>query len=565
MAEIPRIKREQNLSVAPSPTVSTEVPETKEYAQEAVGKALGAGVDYFHKQLEVASDDYVRRSYNDYRDEFNTGYNAGYEDEQALSKIEGLEQFNAARDRLTDRLNKKTEKLLSDPNINGFTREKLKLKLDDATSTFNFYMDTQQGQVKLKNRASQSKNELEHQSSDLMNFMQSYNPSGDNPLIDRQIQKMKDTYDTNLVGAGLASKVTTEDKDGNPVTKLEISELGQYQKDKDMSASIAAAITELGVNQPTKALIALETHKDNIPIKETRNRLAKSLKSTADLQESYTAALTSVKVLNDSPAAIKEKMQKYAKDGRPELAKAYYQHVVDISNKDETLEKNMSETAMNNLLRLVLALPTKPNSIEEARLQDPEVEKWWQQIRPMDQASFGDKYFKPPRATSVEALTEMDDFLVSGSSDSILFNRLLTPLNKKARENAILRFRGIRTDLKNVDNTKLDKDSTSNAYVSYMRQANRNSEDFYPDDDAAKKIEVESKLIEWIEKSGSTIPSIKSNEGLKQMEVFLENHTKDVKNIPTFSGGKKLRRSSTMTDAEAKAEADRIKYGRSKI
>lgn len=570
--EIPIIKREQNISATPSPTTSATIPEQKDYVQEATSKALGAGVDYFQKEAEVAADDHARKGYNQYRDEFNEGFNVGYEGKPGLRHTEGHDQFKLDRDQLVERLNKKTEKLLSEPGLSDYAKEKLKLKLDDATSTFQFYMDTQEGQVKIKEKTVQSKNEQENMGNDLTVLMDTFNPKRENALVHSTIQNMKATYDVSLYGRGLATKEYTTDKNGILQEKIVPSAIGAFEKKKDISEKIANSIIELGNKDPMAALAALKKYSDSKDILDTTEaRIEKALKSSATLHEGYGAAVESVQILNDSQDIVKEKMKKYHDQGKPEVAKAYYQSVADISNKNETIEKNNSEIAINNAYRAMMAAAAKegasmPQSVEEALL-DTSTKAWHDQIRPMDLKKFED-FVKPPRVTSIEALEEMETFLLSGSSDNLKFHRLSAPLNKKARESSIQRFYDIRTDLKTVAaGGKSNRKATPGAYIVEMGKLNKLSGDFYDQDDSEETIKVRKKLSTWITNSGVTIPDYDSPEGIDNMANFLEHHSKDdVRKYPAFLGGKLLKRGAgtTMTDAQQRAEADRIRRERAK-
>lgn len=576
MVDIPHIKREDNLSAVQSPTSSATVPAVDNQLQETVGKVLGAGLDYYHKQMDVAADDYARKGANDYQDEFNQGFHVGHGDLPGLKHVEGLDQFKQVRDGLVDRLNKKTAKLLSDPNISDYAREKLKLKLDDATSTFKFYMDGQEGQVKIKEKATQTKIEQDNHGSQLVGFMGSFIPGGKNALIDMQIEKMKYDYDKSLVSMGLADTALVTNKDGTQEYKVVPSSLGEFQKKKDVSEKIATAIESLSNENPMAALEALKKYGDpkkGDMLQPTVARIEKSLKSSATLQEAYGEANKSV-VMGDTPDMIQEKMQKYIDGGRADLAKSYFQSVTDMQNKRETQSKNNSEIATNNALAIALGQPTMPLSVEDARMietpdpNDPKktikpFDMWYKRVLPKEQAFF-DKYFRAPKTTSLQAAQDMDEFLASGSDDRIRFNRLLSPLSTRARQNSILRYAGIRTDLKDVDNSKIDKTATLNAYIMEMTRANKLDGDLYDTDDAEEMYAVRAKLEEWIRLSNATIPSVNSEEGIKNMQNFIEYHARDANKIPTFLGGKRLKAGST-TDAQDKAEAYRKKRERSKI
>ncbi len=68
MVDIPEIKREYSAAPDVQSPVSLNVPQVSNAAADQVSKSLGEGVDYFHKQVETASNDEATKAYNSLRD-----------------------------------------------------------------------------------------------------------------------------------------------------------------------------------------------------------------------------------------------------------------------------------------------------------------------------------------------------------------------------------------------------------------------------------------------------------------------------------------------------------------
>lgn len=429
--EIPRIQRQTQDTplLADRINIQPQLPENS--IGDAVGKVLDVGTKYYQQQMEASANDYAKDSYLQIRDKFNKGFNSGEGDKLGLRSVEGHEQFVQGRNDLTEALNKKKEELLSKDGLSDYAKRKAEEKIDEAMSTFSYYMDVQEGQVKVADRTKKTALTVQAKTEDLNTiFGNHFDPNNGSSMraLDGELKDIRNTLYDSMVDSGTATK--TLDKNGQ--AKYSVSAMGQFEVTKMMN-KIVSEFTENVAAQsdgPRKAKAILENF-DSYILPAAKVKIEKYIKDRATNTNAYSIVNDLVNVKDASEEDLAGKVSELMENGQVELAEKVDKLYPIILNKRREGAKVLAKGYADSLFKMIRMNGYTDLAVAE---QNPEFLKMYNKIDDFSVKKDIDRFFTPPKISSNEALEQMEAFLESGSKDNVAFMKISSNLNGKDRK-----------------------------------------------------------------------------------------------------------------------------------
>ena len=527
---IPTIQRQPQEVPLAQDRLNVEARLPSNTPGDTVANIIDAGTKFFEQQLEASANDYAKDSYLQIRDAFNKGFNAGDGQNLGLRFIEGSEQFGVARNDLVKKLNQKKEEILSKDGLSNYARQKATEKIDEAMSTFQYYMDVQEGQVKIADRTKKTALLVQSKTEDLNNILGSnFNPESISSLkaLGNGIKDIRNTIYDSMVDSGTASK--TQDKDGNP--KYIVSNVGQFEATKMMSKIVSDFTENIAAqpNGPEKAKAILDNYGEYI-LPATRTRIEKYIGQRAINNDAYAIVNELVNIKEATPDQYQAKVDELLANDQPELARKVQQLYPTALEKKHAVIRNLSKGYADTAYQMVIQ--NGWISLADAE-QDPKFLNIYNKIEDATVKKGINSFFTPPKTSSLEAIEDMEKFLMTGSTDAKEFTKLLSPLNATDRKTYGTLFTGF-------GGTDTDKSKTIKTKA-YLNESVKLLEEVsnvrYPDEDDQKIIaDFKTKFVDAVSKEPS-IPDLNTSAGRAYFNKFIEAYNnEDPLPVPNFKG-----------------------------
>lgn len=429
--EIPRIQRQTQDTPLLADRINIQANLPANTVGDTVGKIIDVGTQYYQKQMEASANDYAKDSYLQIRDTFNKGFNSGEGEKLGLRSIEGHEQFVQGRNDLTEALNKKKEEILNKDGLSDYAKRKAEEKIDEAMSTFSYYMDVQEGQVKVADRSKKTALTVQAKTEDLNSiFAANFNPNNGSSMraLDGELKDIRNTLYDAMVDSGTATK--TIDKNGQ--AKYSVSAMGQFEVTKSMNKITSEFIENVAAQSdgPNKAKALLENFGDYV-LPATKVKIEKYIKDRATNTNAYSIVNDLVNVKDASEEDIVGKVSELMENGQVELAEKVDKLYPIILNKRREGAKVLAKGYADSLFKMIRMNGYTDLAIAE---QDTEFLKLYNKIDDFSVKKDIDRFFTPPKTSSAEALEQMEAFLESGSKDNVAFMKISSNLNAKDRK-----------------------------------------------------------------------------------------------------------------------------------
>jgi len=530
MVDIPEVKREYNQTPNIQSQVNVTVPKVDNSAMEQVSKTLGQGVDYFQKQMEVATKDEATKAANAYRDTFNTLFNVGEGDQLGLKNIEGYDSFKSARQQAEEKLLKKRDELANREGLSDYAKEIIKSKLDDSSSTFKYYMDSQEGQVKTLDATRNHEVQRQAQTEDTTALFGLYNGTPQaNKLLQNQIKKLEDADKEFYFGRGLATREEIEDLDGKKTFLYKLSPPAQFEMQKNISQTVATSILGLAADNTNAAKAAMQQFGKYI-IPDAQVKIEKVLNEKLKDETAYGLAFRSI----NNPEEIKKIQEAYTKKNDMAGLKEFNSQISSLRTQEGKAEKEASAEALKLVREQFYNMPleemSKYNSVMAARTN----KDWlaaYSSMTPTDQDKFA-RMFNGNPALNLEAFEQVQQALAAGKEavPRAKFMELVNQLPEKYRKNAYRAYSGF--DIGGYKGSA-SRDSMAN-WREIERIAKKDGgDDIFDITDAEAFAEAQNAWFDKIDKSKQMYP-VGTNEAANLRQEFIDEMRK--KNQGWFGG-----------------------------
>lgn len=418
MVDIPLIKRQYNDTPNAEAQANFSIPTVNNVAGEQLSKTLGEGVDYFQKRVEAISNDEANKAYNLLREEFNQGYNVGYDNELGLRNIEGYDSFKGARSKLQQRLEKKRDELINREGLSSYTREIIKRKLDDGFSTFQYYMDTQEGQVKTVEATKNHQIARQHKDEDVAALFSLYNGTPQaNKLLQMKIQELEEIDGSFFYARGLATK----DESG----KFILSPIAQAELQKNMHNTVKSSILTLATKNTAAAKEAMRNFGQYI-IPTEQVKITKALEEKEMGETAYGLAYNAIVKQDGNAEYIKSVEENYLKKNDMEGLKEFRTQVSRIRTETAKSEKDASADGVKALKTWFLNLPleeaAKITDIRAAKNNDTFFQTYVN-LTPSDQDRI-QRFIENNPVPDTKSFAALNEAILNGASSEIITERL---------------------------------------------------------------------------------------------------------------------------------------------
>jgi hypothetical protein len=528
MVDIPEVKREYNQTPNIQAQTNLTVPQVDNSAMEQVSKSLGQGVDYFQKQMEVASKDEATKASNAYRDTFNTIFNVGEGDQLGLKNIEGYDSFKSARQQAEEKLLKKRDELVNREGLSDYAKEIIKSKLDDSSSTFKYYMDSQEGQVKTLDATRNHQVQRQTQTEDTSALFGLYNGTPQaNKLLQNQIKKLEDSDKEFYFGRGLATREEVTDENGKKSFVYKLSPPAQFEMQKNVSQTIASSILGLAADNTNAAKAAMQEFGKYI-IPDTQVKIEKTLNEKLKDETAYGLAFRSI----NKPEEIKAIQEAYTKKNDMAGLKEFNSQVSSLRTQLAKSEKDASADALKLVREKFYSMPpeemAKYGSVIEAR-KNKEFLEAYSIMTPTDQDKFT-RMFNGNQTLSLDALAQVQQDLMAGNVPRETFVEHVNQLPEKYRKQAYDAYLGF-----NINGYKgnASRDAMSN-WREIERIAKKDGgDDIFDITDAESYADAYNT---WMDKISSSkeVYDVGSDQANRQRQEFIDEMRK--KNQSWFGG-----------------------------
>lgn len=151
--QIPRLRQFEAQTPAVEPgRMDLNLPNPAELVEPLAkgGEAvIKTGVKFVENEVENAVNEYAARSTKSLYDEFNKGFETGYEPaDTGLKYKTGPDAYEKGRVTFEERLNAKYQEILNDETVSSYVKSRAKAKLDKAMSSFDSQITTWAGKAR---------------------------------------------------------------------------------------------------------------------------------------------------------------------------------------------------------------------------------------------------------------------------------------------------------------------------------------------------------------------------------------------------------------------------------